>query len=142
MRTLLTLLRIIAVVAFAVAFVATWRALSSTGMPNPDGMDPDVLWWYTNQDDIRQAGLAILVVGLVTMLVPVMLVTVAGAVAVGAYAWIVDSSPAFDVEQPVAWWGFAAALLAIAVVRGVVRRRRHGSPSTGPGVSGGYTPPA
>ncbi|KAA1418354.1 hypothetical protein FE697_021275 [Mumia zhuanghuii] len=128
MRTLLVLLRIVAVVAFAVAFVATWRALSSTGMPNPDGMDPDTLWWYSNQDDIRQVGLVILVAGLVTMLVPAMLVTIAGAVAVGTYAWIVDSSPAFGVEQPAAWWGFAAALLAIAVVRRVLRQRRGAEP--------------
>ncbi|MFD1826951.1 MULTISPECIES: hypothetical protein [Mumia] len=123
MRTLLPLLRIAALIAWAVAFVATWRALSSTGMPDPEGMSADALWWYTNQDDIRQVGLVILGAALVTMFVPAMLVTLGGAFMVAAYAWIVgESSP--GLEQAGAWWIFAAALVVIALVRRVVRPRR------------------
>ncbi len=132
MRTLLPLLRIVALVACAVAFVATWRALSSTGMPNPEGMSAGSLWWYTHQDDVRQVGLVLLGAGAVTMLVPTLLVTLAGACAVGAYAWIVGESR-LGLDQAGAWWIFVVALVAIALVRAVVRPRR--SPAT-------QTPPA
>ncbi|MGH1565483.1 hypothetical protein [Mumia sp. DW29H23] len=123
MRTLLPLLRIVALVAFGVAFVATWRGMSSTGMPNPEGMSADVLWWYTHQDDIRQVGLVVLLVGLVTMFVPAMLVTLGGAFMVAAYAYVVDASSRLGIDQPGAWWIFAAALVAIAVARRVLRPR-------------------
>jgi hypothetical protein len=122
MRTVLPLLRIVAVAAFAVAFVATWQATTKTGMPNPAGMDPDALWWYTHQDDIRQIGLVVLVVALVTMFVPFLLVTVAGAVAVGSYAVIVGESRV-ELEQAAAWWIFAGALVAVAGVRRFGRPR-------------------
>lgn len=124
MRTLLPLLRIVALVAFGVAFAATWRGLGATGMPNPDGMDPDVLWWYTHQDDIRQIGLVVLAVGLVTMFVPALLVTLAGAFMVAAYAYVVESSSRLGLDQPGAWWIFAGALAVIAVARRVLRPRR------------------
>ncbi|MBW9205917.1 hypothetical protein KV097_08155 [Mumia sp. zg.B17] len=133
MRTLLALLRIAALGSFVVAFVAAWREFGSTGMPAQEGMTADALWWYVHQDDVRDAGLVTLVVGLVTMLVPSMLVTVAGACAVAAYASVVGASPAFDVEQPAAWWIFAGALVLVALVRRAFRR---------PGSSGGQaTPP-
>lgn len=124
MRATLALLRIAALGSFAVAFVATWRCLGSTGMPAPEGMTADVLWRYAHQDDVRAAGLVTLVVGLVTMLVPSVLVTLAGAFAVAAYAFVVGASPAFDVEQPAAWWIFAGALVVIALVRRVARPQR------------------
>lgn len=131
MRTVLTLLRIAALAACVFAFVATWGALSSTGMPHPEDLSGDSLWWYSHQDDVRQVGLVVLGAGLVTMLVPAMLVTLGGAFVVAAYAWIVGEGSSW-LEQPGAWWIFAVALVAVALVRQVVRPRRTGAAQTPP----------